>query len=98
MIYVHRFVKESSHDYNYLENELIYGQTLNLSQFTGNSSDKYKLVGSLAHVGHTFTQRYKAFIQEEDGKKWTMFNDNRSRPAPSGSVFEEPLAMIYLRE
>ncbi|EAY19276.1 Clan CA, family C19, ubiquitin hydrolase-like cysteine peptidase [Trichomonas vaginalis G3] len=98
VIYVHRFVKESSHDYNYLENELIYGQTLNLSQFTGNSSDKYKLVGSLAHVGHTFTQRYKAFIQEEDGKKWTMFNDNRSRPAPSGSVFEEPLAMIYLRE
>lgn len=98
VVFVHRFVKESSHDYNYLEDEIVYGTSLNLSQFTGNSGDKYKLVGSIAHVGHTFTQRYKAFIIEEDGKKWTMFNDNRSRTCPPGSVFDEPLAMVYARD
>ncbi|EAX97472.1 hypothetical protein TVAG_135250 [Trichomonas vaginalis G3] len=99
VIYIHRFVKGSSHDFNILPDEVIYGPTLNLEPFTGNKADKYKLIGSIAHVGRTFTQRYKGFILEEDGKKWTMYNDNRSRPATARSVyFEEPLAMVYVRK
>lgn len=99
IVYIHRFVKGSSHDFNILPDEITYGPNLSLVPFTGNPADKYKLIGSIAHIGRTFTQRYKGFILEEDGKKWTMFNDNRSRPAQARSVyFEEPLAMIYLRE
>ena len=99
ILFLKRFVKSASHDINVISDEVGYSHNLSLSQYTGNKEDEYYLVGSIAHVGRTFTQRYKCFVGEEDGKRWTMFNDNRSRPADPKSVFfPEPLLLVYSKK
>ena len=99
ILHLKRFVKSSSHDINVVTDEVGYGQNLSLSPYTGNKSDEYQLIGSIAHVGRSFTQRYKCFVLEEDCKRWTMYNDNRSRPAdPKGVYFPEPLLLVYIKK
>ena len=99
ILHLKRFVKSSSHDINVVTDEVGYGLNLSLAPYTGNKADEYQLIGSIAHVGRSFTQRYKCYVLEEDGKKWTMYNDNRSRPADPKSVFfPEPLLLVYTKK